>query len=97
LRYFCLISDYDGTLAHNGQVSANTLLALKRVKASGRKLVLATGRELPELLRVFLRHLFSIWRSLKMERCFTIRPPAKNVCWLNRHRLLSSQNSGVGA
>ncbi|MEQ1354774.1 MAG: HAD-IIB family hydrolase, partial [Candidatus Acidiferrum sp.] len=29
------------------------LEALKRVKASGRKLVLATGRELPELLRVF--------------------------------------------
>jgi hydroxymethylpyrimidine pyrophosphatase-like HAD family hydrolase/energy-coupling factor transporter ATP-binding protein EcfA2 len=53
LRYFCLISDYDGTLAHDGQVTASTLQALKRVKASGRKLVLATGRELPELLRVF--------------------------------------------
>jgi hydroxymethylpyrimidine pyrophosphatase-like HAD family hydrolase/energy-coupling factor transporter ATP-binding protein EcfA2 len=48
-----LISDYDGTLAHDGQVTASTLQALKRVKASGRKLVLATGRELPELLRVF--------------------------------------------
>jgi hydroxymethylpyrimidine pyrophosphatase-like HAD family hydrolase len=53
LRYFCLISDYDGTLAHDGQVTPSTLEALKRVKASGRKLVLATGRELPELLRVF--------------------------------------------
>jgi hydroxymethylpyrimidine pyrophosphatase-like HAD family hydrolase/energy-coupling factor transporter ATP-binding protein EcfA2 len=53
LRYFCLISDYDGTLAHDSQVTASTLQALKRVKASGRKLVLATGRELPELLRVF--------------------------------------------
>jgi hydroxymethylpyrimidine pyrophosphatase-like HAD family hydrolase/energy-coupling factor transporter ATP-binding protein EcfA2 len=53
LRYFCLISDYDGTLAHDGQVTESTLQALKRVKASGRKLVLATGRELPELLRVF--------------------------------------------
>jgi hydroxymethylpyrimidine pyrophosphatase-like HAD family hydrolase/energy-coupling factor transporter ATP-binding protein EcfA2 len=53
LRYFCLISDYDGTLAHDGLVTASTLEALKRVKASGRKLVLATGRELPELLHVF--------------------------------------------
>ncbi len=53
MRYFCLISDYDGTLAHDGQVTSSTLEALKRVKASGRKLVLATGRELPELLRVF--------------------------------------------
>ena len=53
MRYFCLISDYDGTLAHDGQVTGATLEALKRVKASGRKLVLATGRELPDLLRVF--------------------------------------------
>ena len=53
MRYFCLISDYDGTLARDGLVTASTLEALKRVKASGRKLVLATGRELPELLRVF--------------------------------------------
>lgn len=53
MRYFCLISDYDGTLAHDGRVLPSTLEALKRVKASGRKLVLATGRELPELLRVF--------------------------------------------
>jgi HAD superfamily hydrolase (TIGR01484 family) len=53
MRYFCLISDYDGTLAHDGSVTQSTLEALKRVKASGRKLVLATGRELPDLLRVF--------------------------------------------
>jgi HAD superfamily hydrolase (TIGR01484 family) len=53
LRYFCLISDYDGTLARDGQVAPSTLEALKRVKASGRKLVLATGRELPDLLNVF--------------------------------------------
>ena len=53
MRYFCLISDYDGTLAHDGTVTPSTLDALKRVKASGRKLVLATGRELPDLLRVF--------------------------------------------
>ena len=53
MRYFCLISDYDGTLAHDSAVKSSTVEALKRVKASGRKLVLATGRELPELLRVF--------------------------------------------
>jgi HAD superfamily hydrolase (TIGR01484 family) len=53
LRYFCLISDYDGTLAHDSAAPPSTIEALKRVKASGRKLILATGRELPELLRVF--------------------------------------------
>jgi hydroxymethylpyrimidine pyrophosphatase-like HAD family hydrolase/energy-coupling factor transporter ATP-binding protein EcfA2 len=53
VRYFCLACDYDGTIARDGQVSPGTVEALKRVKASGRKLVLATGRELPELLEVF--------------------------------------------
>jgi HAD superfamily hydrolase (TIGR01484 family) len=53
MRYFCLTCDYDGTIAHDGRVSASTIEALKRVSASGRKLVLATGRELPDLLSVF--------------------------------------------
>jgi HAD superfamily hydrolase (TIGR01484 family) len=53
MRYFCLTCDYDGTIAHDGRVSASTVEALKRVSTSGRKLVLATGRELPDLLSVF--------------------------------------------
>jgi HAD superfamily hydrolase (TIGR01484 family) len=53
MRYFCLTCDYDGTLAHNGTVGPSTVEALKRVKASGRRLVLATGRELNDLLAVF--------------------------------------------
>jgi hydroxymethylpyrimidine pyrophosphatase-like HAD family hydrolase/energy-coupling factor transporter ATP-binding protein EcfA2 len=53
MRYFCLCCDYDGTIARDGRVSASTIKALKRVRASGRKLVLATGRELKDLLQVF--------------------------------------------
>jgi hydroxymethylpyrimidine pyrophosphatase-like HAD family hydrolase len=53
MRYFCLCCDYDGTIAHDGRVKPSTIEALKRVSASGRKLVLATGRELNDLLRVF--------------------------------------------
>jgi hypothetical protein len=48
-----LATDYDGTLATDGQVAAATLEALRRLKASGRKLVMVTGRELPDLQRVF--------------------------------------------
>jgi hydroxymethylpyrimidine pyrophosphatase-like HAD family hydrolase len=47
-----LASDYDGTLAHDGQVRPTTIEALKRVSASGRKLVLATGRTVDSLLIV---------------------------------------------
>ncbi|MDB5312401.1 MAG: yidA [Gemmataceae bacterium] len=53
MRYLALAADYDGTIAHNGVVDAPTLAALARVRASGRKLILVTGRQLDELLRVF--------------------------------------------
>jgi len=53
VRYHILASDYDGTLAHGGAVSQRTLDALKRLLGSGRKLILVTGRELPDLQRVF--------------------------------------------
>jgi len=55
MRYFALATDYDGTLAHNGVVSPATVAALERLRATGRKLLLVTGRELPDLLRVFPR------------------------------------------
>ncbi len=48
-------TDYDGTLAHHGRVDKPTIAALERLKASGRKLLMVTGRELPDLKRVFDR------------------------------------------
>jgi HAD superfamily hydrolase (TIGR01484 family) len=52
--YFpALACDYDGTLAHDGLVDPSTLAALKRVRASGRKLLLVTGRERKDLQSVF--------------------------------------------
>jgi HAD superfamily hydrolase (TIGR01484 family) len=52
MRYFTLACDYDGTLAHHGQLEASTVAALERLRASGRKLLMVTGRELDDLLRV---------------------------------------------
>jgi hypothetical protein len=53
MRYLTLASDYDGTLAHDGLVDESTVEALKRCRQSGRKLILVTGRELPDLEKVF--------------------------------------------
>ena len=53
MRYLALACDYDGTLALHGSVSDTTLAALERLRASGRKLLLVTGRELGDLLQVF--------------------------------------------
>ena len=51
--FVALATDYDGTLAHEGRVDASTIEALKEVRRSGRKLILVTGRDLPDLERVF--------------------------------------------
>jgi hydroxymethylpyrimidine pyrophosphatase-like HAD family hydrolase len=53
MRFLVLATDYDETLADHGRVRPEVLAALERVKASGRKLVLVSGRELPDLRRVF--------------------------------------------
>ena len=53
MRYHVLATDFDGTLAHNGQVDRDTVRALQRLADSGRKMVLVTGRELPALKAVF--------------------------------------------
>jgi hydroxymethylpyrimidine pyrophosphatase-like HAD family hydrolase/energy-coupling factor transporter ATP-binding protein EcfA2 len=48
-----LASDYDGTLACEGRVAPATVAALRRVRESGRKVVLVTGRLLADLRTVF--------------------------------------------
>jgi hydroxymethylpyrimidine pyrophosphatase-like HAD family hydrolase/energy-coupling factor transporter ATP-binding protein EcfA2 len=55
MRYVVLAADYDGTLASDGVVDKETLAALERLRSSGRKLVLVTGRQLEDLLQVFPR------------------------------------------
>jgi hydroxymethylpyrimidine pyrophosphatase-like HAD family hydrolase len=52
MRYRLLATDYDGTLATDGKVAPATVAALQDVLATGRRLVLVTGRELDDLLDV---------------------------------------------
>src|SRR5207245_2388400 len=53
MRYLGLATDYDGTLASLGTVEPDTLEALRRLAATGRKLILVTGRRVDDLIRVF--------------------------------------------
>ncbi|HKP95188.1 MAG TPA: HAD hydrolase family protein [Fibrobacteria bacterium] len=53
MRYHVLATDYDGTLARHGATAETTLEAMRRLKASGRKLILVTGRVLDDLKTVF--------------------------------------------
>jgi len=53
MRYNAIALDYDGTIAHNGEVPPHVLDALTRLRDSGRRLLLVTGRQLDELLEIF--------------------------------------------
>jgi len=52
MRYLALVTDFDGTLAKNDALSANTESALQRLRVSGRRVILVTGRRLDDLLAV---------------------------------------------
>jgi len=53
MRYLAIACDYDGTLAKDGQVDESTVAALKRLRDSGRKLIMVSGRQLEDLFAVF--------------------------------------------
>lgn len=53
MRYYALATDYDGTIAHDGIVNEATLEALRRLRDSGRRLLLVTGRRMEDLVATF--------------------------------------------
>src|SRR4051794_3350077 len=76
MRYHALACDYDGTLAHMGCVDAETLAALERLLATGRQLILVTGRELEDLTATFpALHLFS--RAVLENGALLYRPASR--------------------
>jgi HAD superfamily hydrolase (TIGR01484 family) len=53
MYFHALAADYDGTLAEHGAVRQETIDALRRLRATGRRLVLVTGREMEDLRHAF--------------------------------------------
>src|SRR3954463_5010344 len=53
MNFVALAADYDGTIAKDGRVDAETVEAFDLLKSRGKKLILVTGRELPELKSCF--------------------------------------------
>jgi hydroxymethylpyrimidine pyrophosphatase-like HAD family hydrolase len=52
MKWNVLACDYDGTLAHDGVIADPTIAALDRFRAAGGRLLMVTGRELPDLQSV---------------------------------------------
>jgi HAD superfamily hydrolase (TIGR01484 family) len=95
MRYLALACDYDGTLAHHGRVDEPTLDALKRLRASGRELILVSGRELEDLQATFSHLELFHWAVLengallyrpatREEKVLAARPPEKFLDALRR-------------
>ena len=55
MRYYALATDYDGTIAFEQLVGEPAIAALVRLRASGRRAILITGRRLDDLLTIFPR------------------------------------------
>ncbi|HLX29036.1 MAG TPA: HAD family hydrolase [Casimicrobiaceae bacterium] len=53
LRFLALAADYDGTIAGDGVVDDATVAALARLKQTGRRLILVSGRQRADLAHVF--------------------------------------------
>ena len=65
--------DYDGTVAHDGQLDEETVAEQVRLADIGRKLLLVTGRELGDLLEVPHSRCSSSWSWLNRGRCSSVR------------------------
>src|SRR5688572_7827029 len=76
MRYHALACDYDGTIAEHGVVAPATRDALARLRGSGRRVVLVTGRRLDDLERVCPD--WSIFDAIVAENgAVYLRPPSR--------------------
>jgi hydroxymethylpyrimidine pyrophosphatase-like HAD family hydrolase len=55
MHFVALASDYDGMLADDGKITDATWAAVQRLRASGRKLMLVTGRSVADVARALSR------------------------------------------
>jgi hypothetical protein len=80
LYFLALAVDFDGTIARDGRVDASTYDSLKRLKETGRRLVLVTGRELRNLgdskLDLFDRVVAEngLWSTIQAPSAMTFSP-----------------------
>lgn len=98
MRYFALACDYDDTLASSGSVTDETIAAMELLLASGRKMILVTGRELQDLLATFARADLFEWvvaengcvlyqPANRVPKRLADPPPAKLIAALQRRKV----------
>jgi HAD superfamily hydrolase (TIGR01484 family) len=104
MRYLVLVTDYDGTIATAGKADESALLAIERLRTSGRRAILLTGRRLNDLLAVCPRvRLFNyvvaengavVYEPRTREQTLLGKPPATE--FVTRLRELTDNSIDVG-
>lgn len=74
MQLAAFVFDYDGTLAKDGCVAATTFDALRRLRSAGPRLLLVTGRQLPDLQRAFPR--YDLFDAIVVENGAVLAQPA---------------------
>ena len=104
MRYLVLVSDYDGTIATGGKPESAALSAIERLRMSGRRAILLTGRQIDDLLMVCPRlRLFDyvlaengavLYEPRTREQTLLGKPPP--AAFVQRLRHLTGNSIGVG-
>jgi HAD superfamily hydrolase (TIGR01484 family) len=104
MRYFALACDYDGTLAEHGHVTDATVAALERLRGSGRKLLLVSGRQLDDLSAIFPQiHLFDavvaengavLYDAVTRDAQSLVNPPPEELVQELRRRGVDPLSTG---
>jgi hypothetical protein len=87
MRFAALATDYDGTLAHDGVVKPPTLEALRRLRDSGRKVLLVMGGDgtITHAGSGRTSRIGRWWKrrsELKMRLCLRRRAEPRSSAWL---------------
>jgi hydroxymethylpyrimidine pyrophosphatase-like HAD family hydrolase len=77
VRFRVLACDFDGTIATDGVVAPATLMALERVRRSGRRLLLVTGRTGPQLETIFGR--WEVFDRVVLENGAVLMDPSSGT------------------
>jgi len=95
-RYQLVATDYDDTLATAGRIAPEVIDGLRRLRASGRRAILVTGRELDDLLkvcpeiqmfeRVVAENGAVLFRPSNGETVLLADPPPRAFCELLRKK-----------
>jgi HAD superfamily hydrolase (TIGR01484 family) len=76
MRFAALATDYDGTLAHNNVAGEDAIGALMQLQRSGRRLILVTGRMLPDLRASFTE--LDLFDGVVAENGAVLYDPSQN-------------------